>query len=103
MAMRLSWDGEMSKFTTFKGIRDLVYLTESEGSTEYRDIYNIARQEYLTNVKYQALKLYKDNGNLSEEEQNEVENKMNKLLSHECSYKDDEEQNNYIIEEKSFI
>ena len=103
MAMRLSWDGEMSKFTTFKNIRDFVYLTESEGSTEYRDIYNIARREYLTNVKYQALKLYKDNGNLSEEEQNEVEDKMNKLLSHECSYKDDEEQNNYIIKEKSFI
>ena len=105
MAMRLSWYGEPGKFTTLKGIRDLVKTDESYGSTECRDIYNIARQEYLTNVKYQALKLYKDNGNLSEEKQNEVEDKMNKLLSHECSYKDDdEEKNNYYKEkEKVFI
>ena len=100
MAMRLipSNEGEPGRLTTIEGVKAMANI-----SPEYRDIYNIARQEYLTNVKYQALKLYKDNGNLSEEKQNEVKDKMNKLLSHECSYKDDDEQNNYYREEKVFV
>lgn len=99
MAMRLI-DGEPGRLTTIEGVKAIANI-----SSEYRDIYNIARREYLTNVKYQALKLYKEHGNLSEEEQNEVTDKIQRLLSNNpTSHDDKEEQTNYYKEEeKVFI